>query len=312
MNPSAASLRLQEGPLLKLVECLLELFLRVHDDRTVPGHGLLERLAGDEQESDALVPGLHRDLVAPVEEDQRAVVRLLGGRRVRPADRFGWHREGGGGVAEFPGPSEDVREGVAGRLDREGLPLARRDRDIDVDGVGRNPLHRAGLPPEGTADDSGRDAVILPDLRDLSRCHLLIPGGGHLEGRREVRPQLEPVHPARRVALGHLLVEDPAPRRHPLDVPGGDGPAIPHAVAVLHRSRENVGDRLDAPVGMPREAGQVIVRIVIAEIIEQEERVELGRVAEAERAPQVYARAFKRRLGAGELLDRSNGHVCLQ
>src|SRR3989442_6088670 len=51
-------------------------------------HRLLQRLTRNQQEPNALVPGLHRDLVAAVEEHQRAVVGHLGRRRVTvQADR---------------------------------------------------------------------------------------------------------------------------------------------------------------------------------------------------------------------------------
>ena len=43
---------------------------------------------------------------------------------------------------------------------------------------------------------------------------------------------------------------------------------------------------------MPRKAGEVVVRVVVAEIVEQQERIELGRVAEPEGAPQLHAGAF--------------------
>ena len=117
------------------------------------------------------------------------------------------------------------------------------------------------------------------------------------------------MHPAILVALRHLLVNDAAPGGHPLDVAGADGAAVAHAVAVLHRSRQDVGDRLDSAVRMPREARQVILRNVIAEVVEQEEWVEVGRIAEPERAAQTHARAFKRRLGFTESLNRSNRHI---
>jgi hypothetical protein len=97
---------------------------------------------------------------------------------------------------------------------------------------------------------------------------------------------LETVHPASHVAPGHLLVDNAAPCRHPLDVSGGDGAAVPQAVAVLHRSRQDICDGFDAAVGVPWEAGQVILWNVVAEVIEKKERVEVGRVTEAKRAPQ--------------------------
>src|SRR5215813_4217153 len=116
------------------------------------------------------------------------------------------------------------------------------------------------------------------------------------------------MHPAVLVALRHLLVNDPAPGGHPLDVTGGNDAVVPHAVTVLHRTREDVRDRLDSSVRVPGEARQVILRDVIAEVVEEEEWVEVGRIAESECASQSHARAFERRLGFAESLNRSNGH----
>src|SRR5580658_3364973 len=56
---------------------LLQFGLRVHHDRAVPGDRLLDRLAGNEEKADALLAGLHRDLVAAVEQNERAVAGLL-------------------------------------------------------------------------------------------------------------------------------------------------------------------------------------------------------------------------------------------
>jgi hypothetical protein len=63
---------------------------------------------------------------------------------------------------------------------------------------------------------------------------------------------------------------------------------------------------------MPWEASQVILRTVIPEVVEEEKRVEVGRVAEAERAAQVNAGTFQGRLGPDEPLNGSKGHVGLQ
>ena len=103
-------------------------------------------------------------------------------------------------------------------------------------------------------------------------------------------------------------MDDAAAGRHPLNVAGGDGAAVAHAVAVLHGSGQDVGDGLDAAVRMPGKAGQVILGNVVAEIVEQQERIEVGRVAEAERPAQVHARAFQGGLGLDEPLDGSDGH----
>src|SRR5215510_12295653 len=113
------------------------------------------------------------------------------------------------------------------------------------------------------------------------------------------------MHPAILIALRHLLVNDPTPGGHPLNVACADDATVPHAVAMLHRSRQDIRDRLDSAVRVPREARQVILRNVIAEVIEEEEWVEVGRIAEPERAAQPHSRALKRRLGFTESLNRS-------
>ena len=56
-------LGLQEGALLQLAEGLAQLLLRVHHDGAVPGHWLLERLAGDQQEADTVFSRLYHQLI---------------------------------------------------------------------------------------------------------------------------------------------------------------------------------------------------------------------------------------------------------
>jgi hypothetical protein len=59
-------------------------------------------------------------------------------------------------------------------------------------------------------------------------------------------------------------------------------PLVSQAVAVVDRPRQHVSDGLDAPVRVPGEPGAVVSRIIVAEVVEQQEGVELARVAEAE------------------------------
>ena len=92
------------------------------------------------------------------------------------------------------------------------------------------------------------------------------------------------MHAALRVTLRHFLMHDAAAGRHPLHVAGAERAAIAETVTVLDGTVEHVRDRLDAAVRMPRKAGEIIGRPVVAEIVEQQERIGLGGVAEAEGA----------------------------
>ena len=100
------------------------------------------------------------------------------------------------------------------------------------------------------------------------------------------------MHAALRVSLRHLLVQDAAAGRHPLHVAGRHLALVAQAVAVLDRARQHVGNRLDAAVRMPRKSRQIIFGIVVAEIVQQQERIELLGLAETEGALQLHARAF--------------------
>ena len=62
----------------------------------------------------------------------------------------------------------------------------------------------------------------------------------------------------------------------------------------------------------PARSPQVIFRNIITEVIQEKERIEVGRSAEAECTPQVHPRAFECRLGLNEPTNRSNGYDRLQ
>jgi predicted O-linked N-acetylglucosamine transferase (SPINDLY family) len=110
-----------------------------------------------------------------------------------------------------------TQKGAAHRIRLTWLPLARRNRHIEIDRVGRHPVDRAAFPPERPAYDASLGPVVVGDGRDLGRLYFLVPGSGHLETGREVSPELKPVHPPGGVALGHLLVDDAAAGRHPAE-----------------------------------------------------------------------------------------------
>ena len=114
-----------------------------------------------------------------------------------------------------------------------------------------------------------------------------------------------------RIALRHLLVQDAAAGGHPLHVAGTERTGVAEAVLVLDGSREHVGDGLDAAMRMPGEARPVVVRTVVAEVVEQQERIELCRIAEAEGAAQFHARSLHGRLRLDDVLHGSYGHGAL-
>src|SRR6476646_12116389 len=113
------------------------------------------------------------------------------------------------------------------------------------------------------------------------------------------------MHPAGRVAFRHLLMDDAAPGGHPLDVAGCDSAAVAHAITVLHSSGEHVRDGLNSTVGVPRKSRQIVFGNVVAEVVEKEEWVEIGCVAESERTAQVHARPFQGWLGLDEAFNGS-------
>src|ERR1700755_2320604 len=101
-------------------------------------------------------------------------------------------------------------------------------------------------------------------------------------------------------------MDDATARGHPLHVTRTDGATIAQAIAMVDVSSENVGDGLNPAMRMPGKSGKVIFGNIVAKVVEQEKRVEVFGVAEAERTAQVYARTLQRRLRFDEPLNRSD------
>src|SRR5262249_58276949 len=72
--------------------------------------------------------------------------------------------------------------------------------------------------------------------------------------------------------------------------------------------RQYIRNRLDAAVGMPGKSGAIVFRTIVAEVVEQEEWIELAGIPEAEGATQLHARTFNRGFGLDDALHGSNGH----
>jgi hypothetical protein len=105
------------------------------------------------------------------------------------------------------------------------------------------------------------------------------------------------MHLADLIAFGHFLVNDASARRHPLDIARPNSAAVSQTIRMFNGAGQDVRDGLDTPVRVPGKAGEVVIRYVVSEVIKQQERVELGRVAEPESTPQTHSGAFQRGLG---------------
>ncbi len=113
---------------------------------------------------------------------------------------------------------------------------------------------------------------------DGRRAEVLVAGAPQLLRRREVHPELEPVHApalAEDARAWQLGVHDAGPGRHPLGVAGHEPPTAAPRVAVVHLAGEEVGHRLEPTVGMVRRALGLARGIVGGpHLVEQDERVE--------------------------------------
>jgi hypothetical protein len=145
-------------------------------------------------------------------------------------------------------------------------------------------------------------------FRNLRRLDVLVARRRHFQRRRQIGPELEAVHAALRVALRHFLVHDAAAGGHPLHVARAEIAAIAQAVAVLDIAGKHIGNGLDAAMRVPGKAGAIIFRPVVAEIVEQQERIGGLGFAEAEGAAQLYAGALDRGLRRDDLLHGPDGH----
>ena len=177
------------------------------------------------------------------------------------------------------------------------------------DGSAAMPFDRARASPEFPADYAHVRPVVIRDGWDVAGGDVLVARRGHLQRRGQVRPQLEAVHPPLRIPLRHLLVDDAAARGHPLHVAGAQRAGVAEAVAVRDFAGEHVGDRLDAAMRMPRKSVEEIRRTIVPEIVEQQERIELGGIAEPESTVQLDACPLHGRGRLGNALDGSDGHA---
>ena len=92
--------------------------------------------------------------------------------------------------------------------------------------------------------------------------------------------------------FGHFLMHDTAAGGHPLNIAGAQAAFVAQRVRVIDGAGEHVGNGLDAPVRVPREAGLELLRVFVAEIIEQQEGVKGAGVMKPKCAVQMNPGAF--------------------
>src|SRR6185437_11003245 len=99
--------------------------------------------------------------------------------------------------------------------------------------------------------------------------------------------------------------------RHPLHIARRHAALVAQAVSMRHLAGQHISDGLDAAMRMPGEAGDIVRRVLVAEIVQKQKRIELRGFAKAEGALQLYARAFDGWLGLIDLSYSSKRHVYL-
>jgi NAD dependent epimerase/dehydratase family enzyme len=101
------------------------------------------------------------------------------------------------------------------------------------------------------------------------------------------------MHLADLVAFGHFLVNDASACRHPLNVARPNGAAVSQTIRMFDGAGQDVRDGLDTPVRVPGKAGEIVIGNIVSEIIQEQEWIELGRVAEPESPAQTYPGTFQ-------------------
>ena len=135
-------------------------------------------------------------------------------------------------------------------------------------------------PSEVTGDESEQGTPVgRRQQGHLGGADVLVAGGDHLVRLGQVHPQLDPVEeaPADHQLLGRCLdVQDPAAGRHPLGVAVGDQPSTTDRVLMLEGAVDHVGDRLEAPVGVPRSPLGLARRVLdLTHLVHVDERVQV-------------------------------------
>src|SRR5262245_16621747 len=290
---------------MQLGHCLLQFGLSIHHDWPVPGDWFLDRFSGHQQETNAVLACLHRDLVAGIEQHQRTVSGLFPHQDfvaihlllAEYADRLR-------GRMKRSIAFENVCKGVTLDLDLQRLASTSGHKDVEISWIGSNPVDWTFFAPEVAAYDPHARAVIIDDFGDIRAVDVLISRRRHLERGRQVGPELKAVHATLRIALWHFLMHDAAPGCHPLHIARTKCSAVAQPVAVLNCARQYIRDCFDAAMPMPGETGEIVAGPVMPEVIVKGEWICFLGVAETKCATQPDASTFNSGL---RLHDALNG-----
>src|SRR3981189_1045647 len=101
-------------------------------------------------------------------------------------------------------------------------------------------------------------------------------------------------------------MKNAAARSHPLHIASRHLSFITETVTVLDRTGEYIGDGLDPTMRMPGKSGKVVRRILIAEVVQQQERIEILGFAETEGTLQLDTSTLECGLCLNNLFDWSD------
>jgi hypothetical protein len=97
-----------------------------------------------------------------------------------------------------------------------------------------------------------------------------------------------------------------------LHVSRAQGAGVAEAVAMFDGAGQHIGDGLDAAVRMPGKPLEVLLRLVVAEIVKQQERIGERRIVESRmRASRCTPAPSRCGTAVDFLSDGSDGHGCL-
>ena len=146
---------------------MFQFSLAIHHDWTIPGNGLLQRLAGNEQKAEAQFAGFHGDLIAPVELNERAIAGALPHHDSAPSTSFSVSTPNGREAPRNEPEPRNVREGMPFGLDRQNLAPSGGNPNIEVARIGGDTLDGPAPSPKLAAHNTHARAVVVDNLRDF-------------------------------------------------------------------------------------------------------------------------------------------------